>query len=107
MMRTEFDTTKKPAQLDIEGEMSFATVSDLHAALLTACDEVEELVVSLDKVTGIDAAGLQLLFAVCRYAEKSKKTVRVVPGAAAERIDRILEFSGLTAPVCLAGDIAQ
>ncbi|TVR92686.1 MAG: anti-sigma factor antagonist [Spirochaetaceae bacterium] len=107
MMRTEFHATKKPAQLDIEGDLSFAHVSDLHAALLTACDAVDELVVSLDKVTSIDAAGLQLLFAVCRYADKSKKLVQIVPGAASERIDRILEFSGLTSPNCLAGDIAQ
>lgn len=107
MMRTEFHATTKPAQLEIEGEMSFAHVSDLHVALLTACDAGDELVVLLDKVSGIDAAGLQLLFAVCRYAEKNKKTVQIVPGAAAERLDRILEFTGLTSPRCLVGDSPQ
>jgi anti-anti-sigma factor len=106
-MPTEFHDTTKPAQLEIQGEMSFAHVSDLHAAMLTACDAVEELDISLDKVTSIDAAGLQLLFAACRYAEKSKKVVRIVPGAAAERLERILEFAGLTSPVCLVGDIPQ
>jgi len=107
MMRTEFQATTKPAQLAIEGEMTFANVNDLHAALLTACDAVDELDILLDKVSGIDAAGLQLLFAVCRYAEKRQKSLQIVPGAAAERLDRILEFTGLTSPHCLAGDIAQ
>ncbi len=106
MIRTEFHATTTPAQLDIEGEMSFVHVGELHEALLTACDAADALVISLDKVSGIDAAGLQLLFAVCRYAEKNKKSVRIEPGAAAERLDRILEFAGLTSPNCLVGDLA-
>ena len=67
-----------PALLFIEGEMTLRRACELKERLLARLARAQALEVDLADVTGIDAAGLQLLLMVRREARASGREVRLV-----------------------------
>lgn len=75
--------------LSIEGELSIEHARDLKAALVESIENSNNLIIELERVTGVDLAGLQLFCSAHRTAEKLKKHLafsRDVPEAFKESV---------------------
>lgn len=106
-------------QLDVAGQLSFATVSELHAALRAEIDRTVEapiprLRIVLGEISSFDLAGIQLLYALCRESRRGDASpsegganrhpgpaVDVVAGACFDRLEKMLRFAGLAPIPCV------
>ena len=81
--------------LRIDGDLTFATVADVHSHILRAvAEDAAGCLIELGDLGAIDAAGLQLL-TLLRRGWKGCPDGLVVLGAARERFDRMAEYLGL------------
>ncbi|MGN2433547.1 STAS domain-containing protein [Pseudomonas syringae] len=70
-MTISAETTDDTARVQIDGELTIYTVTELAARLLPQISSAARLEVDLSNVTEMDGAGLQLLAVIQREAEKN------------------------------------
>ncbi|KPY91465.1 STAS domain protein [Pseudomonas tremae] len=70
-MTTSAETSQDAARVQIEGELTIYTVTELAARILPQVGTAARLDVDLSQVTEMDGAGLQLLAVIQREAEKN------------------------------------
>ena len=85
----------------VAGEADFASVAGLRERLFGLTDTSRPLVVDLDRVSFIDAAGLGVLAGAARRAAAHGGRLAVV--CARPRIRRLIGVAGLDRAVSLAG----
>jgi anti-sigma B factor antagonist len=89
----------------VTGEVDFATVTRLRERLFALAGPGRHLVVDLDRVSFIDAAGLGVLAGAARRAALHGASLHVV--CARRQIRRLFRFTGLDRVVPLAGSLAE
>ena len=61
------------SKMSIHGELTLSNVSSLKTSLLKAFQRSNDIELNLQSVTRLDIAGLQLVCASCKYAQKQAK----------------------------------
>jgi anti-sigma B factor antagonist len=89
----------------VAGEIDFATVPRLQARLLALAAAGRPLVVDLDLVSFIDAAGLGALVSAARRAAGHGTSLRVV--CARRQTRRLFRITDLDRVIPLAGTLAE
>ena len=87
-----------PVEVEIEvtGDLNFAAAEQLQKTLLNAIPEQGTLRVTLREINNLDLAGIQLLYSLCRTAASRNVTIEMIPGEAAPRLEKLVQFTGLT-----------
>ncbi|RMO92443.1 Sulfate transporter/antisigma-factor antagonist STAS [Pseudomonas syringae pv. philadelphi] len=70
-MTLSAQTTDDPARVQIDGELTIYTVTELAARILPQIGSAARMEVDLSQVTEMDGAGLQLLAVIQREAGKA------------------------------------
>jgi anti-sigma B factor antagonist len=89
----------------VAGELDFATVSGLRARLSALAAAGRRLVVDLDQVSFIDAAGLGALAGAATQAAGHGTSLHVV--CARRQTRRLFSITGLDREIPLAGTLAE
>lgn len=76
------EESKQSYTLRLEGNLGIQSASELKKVLLEALSGANHLILNLEKVTGADVSGLQLLCALHRIAMSEGKGLAVIGGAA-------------------------
>lgn len=84
--------------LAIEGELSIYTVAELKARLERALGDCRALQIDLAAVTEMDAAGVQLLFAVTQEARRRATPLRLK--GCSEAVRAVFGLCGMTEHFC-------
>lgn len=61
--------------LRIEGELTLNTIEETLAEVKAIVDEHQNLLIELRQIDNLDLTGVQLLYAIKKTAEASKKTI--------------------------------
>ncbi len=93
------------ALVTVAGEVDFATVARLRERLFALAGTGRHLVVDLDRVSFIDAAGIGVLAGAARRAAMHGASLHLV--CARRQIRRLFRFTGLDRAVPLAGSLAE
>ena len=75
MSETKFNIQHKKsgessAKVDVEGELSLVTINDIHKKFIEINEKYSELEVTVDNVSKIDLAFLQVLYALKKSCAK-------------------------------------
>ena len=89
----------------VAGEVDFASAAGLRERLFTLASVGRPLVVDLDRVSFIDAAGLGALAGAARHATAHGSSLRVVCGR--RRVRRLFGLTRLDQVVPLAASLAE
>jgi anti-sigma B factor antagonist len=89
----------------VAGEVDFASAAGLRERLVTLAASGRPLVVDLDRVSFIDAAGLGVLAGAARHATAHGTSLRVVCGR--RQIRRLFGLTQLDQAVPLAASLAE
>ncbi|WP_440830363.1 STAS domain-containing protein [Pseudomonas fragariae (ex Marin et al. 2024)] len=76
-MPTPDESTNDTARVQIDGELTIYTVTELAAKLLPQIGAAARLEVDLSQVTEMDGAGLQLLAVIQREAGKTRTSLHL------------------------------
>jgi anti-sigma B factor antagonist len=91
--------------ITVAGEIDYASVAGLREPLFALADDGRPLIVDLDRVRFIDAAGLGALAATARRAAAHRASLRVV--CARSRIRWMFGLTGLDRAIPLAERLAE
>jgi anti-sigma B factor antagonist len=89
----------------LTGEIDFSAVTSLRERLFTLAGAGRPVVVDMDRVTFIDAAGLGVLAGAARRAAVHGVSVHAV--CARRQIRRLFRFTRLDRTVVLSGNMAE
>jgi len=81
--------------LELKGEICVAHARELKEVLLKALERGGPIQLDLHGVTDLDAAGVQLLLAARRTAQKRGQSFQVSAATRNELVDRVLALAGL------------
>ncbi|MFW5801270.1 MAG: STAS domain-containing protein [Spirochaeta sp.] len=98
MIEVTEDRKQRKQRVVISGKLTYAEVSEVHTRLQEVCVPKARLELDLDKVTGIDLAGYQLLLSLGRTIRERKLKFTVNPGSCRERLVKLGGFAGLPQP---------
>ena len=87
------------------GEIDYAAVAGLRERLFALTASGRQVVVDLDRVSFIDAAGIGVLAGAARRAAVHGSTLHVV--CARRQTRRLIRITGLDRVVSLAGDLSE
>ena len=93
------------AIITVTGEVDIATVAGLRDRLFTLADTSRSVIVDLDQVSFIDAAGLGALVGAARRADIHGASLQVVCGQPQTR--ELFRLAGLDRRLCLARTRAE
>ena len=83
MMTIHLDSSGRHPVAQIEGELSIYTVAELKPQLYTLLQQHAELELDLAAVSELDGAGLQILIAAKREANRQGSTLKLTRHSAA------------------------
>jgi anti-anti-sigma factor len=93
------------ALVTLVGEIDYAAVAGLRERLFALTASGRQVVVDLDRVSFIDAAGIGVLAGAARRAAVHGSTLHVV--CARRQTRRLFRLTGLDRVVSLAGDMTE
>jgi anti-anti-sigma factor len=87
--------------LALTGELDLDSANVVEEAVREVCASGAALVIDLREVTFMDSTGLRVLIVAAGLCEDNGHELRIIPG---ERIQRILEMSGLDRVLAFTSD---
>lgn len=92
--------------VNLQGSITVSAVDKLAGEIRESLKKAQTIMLSLSHATDIDLAGVQLLYAARRYAEKKKKELHFT-GSVPEPVARKLLLSGFTEELILEGSALE
>ncbi len=81
--------------VNLLGDLTLSTVDERAEEIRRSLESAPMVLLSLSRTTGIDLAGIQLLYAARRYAEKAGRSLHIT-GSVAEPVAQKLFKCGFT-----------
>ena len=75
MAQWHYDSEQNCGRLEIDGDLTVSEVASLKERILEAFDQAGAVTIDLSASGAVDIAGVQLLCASHRYAEKRRQTL--------------------------------
>ena len=100
-MNIDVTANRDGIHLQLAGELTIYTATEIHAALVDALTSSPTLTLDLDGVTDFDTAGLQLLLSASRTPQANVRITALSPSVA-----RVFELAGIDQHLTVAPDEA-